>query len=276
MTVRRDVSMTLLREVTERPLDPGYAEAAARKARGEAPMQPVWRRVVVVVLAAVLGMGSVWAARELRAPQESTTQARTLLMTEIAERGERREAMLADNAATTAQIQTLQQQGLEGADDSVVERLALLGVGAGTAAVSGPGVVVTLDDSAEAQEGLPGSEQGYVLDRDLQVVTNELWSGGAEAVAINGHRLTTLSAIRSAGRAILADLAPLARPYVVEAIGDPTELQESLARSSAGAHLALLRDTYGITVDIRREDRLELPASPVRILRYAQALEGEG
>src|SRR5690606_12738671 len=107
-----------------------------------------------------------------------------------------------------------------------------------------------LDDSREALDGLPGSEEGFVQDLDLQVVATALWSAGAEAVAINGHRLTTLSAIRSAGRAILVDLAPLARPYTIEAVGDPQGLQAGLARTTGGAHLAGLRSTFGIAVDI--------------------------
>lgn len=266
---RPDRSMTLLREVVERPLDAGYAEAAERAARGEARTPSPVARVVVVVLAVVLGMGSVWAARELRAPTDSTTAARALLLTEIEARSERGDALRAANAEMVASIESLQASVLEGADGAFLDYLRLLGTTSGSAPVTGPGIVLTLDDSREAQEGVPGSEQGLVLDRDLQVVANALWASGAEAVAINGHRLTTLSAIRSAGRAILVDLAPLVRPYTVEAVGEPDEMLAGLARSTAGAHLALLRDTFGISVDMGPAEHLELPGSPSRTLRYA-------
>ena len=47
----------------------------------------------------------------------------------------------------------------------------------------------------------PGeSEQEIVLDTDLQRLVNGLWAAGAEAIAINGHRLTNLTAIRHGGR----------------------------------------------------------------------------
>ena len=48
-----------------------------------------------------------------------------------------------------------------------------------------------------------------MLDRDLQVIVNGLWAAGAEAIAVNGQRLTACSAIRSAGEAILVDFRPL-------------------------------------------------------------------
>ncbi|MEE6272282.1 DUF881 domain-containing protein [Georgenia sp. MJ206] len=270
--MRPDVSMTLLREVMDRPLDAGYHEAAERKARGTAPVLPLWRKAVIVAVAATLGLVSVWAARELRAPREGATEARQLLTEEIRDRTAQGETLTEEHAQVVAAIETLQAQRLQGADGAFLDYLQLLGVNAGSAAVSGPGVVITLDDSRDAIEGVPGSDEGFVQDLDLQVVATALWSAGAEAVAINGHRLTTLSAIRSAGRAILVDLAPLARPYTIEAVGDPQSLQTGLARTTGGAHLAALRDTFGISVSISRADDLELSGSPARTLRYANPM----
>ena len=89
-----------------------------------------------------------------------------------------------------------------------------------------------------------------MLDRDLQIIVNGLWAAGAEAIAINGERLTTLSAIRSAGQAILVDFRPLVPPYVVEAIGDPAHLQAGFATDMAGAYVQSLRDNYGIQVSV--------------------------
>ena len=57
-----------------------------------------------------------------------------------------------------------------------------------------------------------------------------------------------MTAIRSAGDAVLVDLVALSSPYTVEAIGDAVDMQTALARASAGQHLATLRATYGIGV----------------------------
>ena len=68
-----------------------------------------------------------------------------------------------------------------------------------------------------------------MLDIDLQILVNGLWESGAEAISINGHRLSNLTAIRGAGDAITVDYRSLTRPYQIEAIGDPRTLPASFA-----------------------------------------------
>ncbi len=270
---RPDQSMTLLREVVERPLDPGYAAAARRRAEGTAVVLPWWRKGVVVVLAAALGLGAVWAARELRAPTEGAGDARALLLSQVSDGADRGEQLRAENADLVEEIERLQEESLRGSDPQFLERVQLLTLNAGSARVRGPGLRITLDDSRDAQVGAPGSELGRVQDLDLQVLANALWSAGAEAVAINGHRLSGLSAIRSAGPAILVDLAPLARPYVVEAVGEPGDMRARLTRSTGGTHLGTLRDSFGISVGIEEAEELVLAGTTARTLRHAEPLE---
>lgn len=50
-----------------------------------------------------------------------------------------------------------------------------------------------------------------VLDMDLQILTDGLWQAGAEAISVNGHRLSALTAIRGAGEAITVDNRSLTR-----------------------------------------------------------------
>jgi uncharacterized protein YlxW (UPF0749 family) len=127
--------------------------------------------------------------------------------------------------------------------------------------------VVTLEDSAGEDERVDESHRVQAMD--LQVVANALWSAGAEAVAINGERLTALSAIRGAGPAVLVDLAPLVPPYRVEAIGDVRALQTGLARSGAAGHLNWISASYGISSTVQAEQQLELPGAGSSRLRYA-------
>lgn len=270
---RIDESMTLLREVMERPLDPGYAAAAERRHHGTQRPLAWWGKVIVVVVTAVLGLGAVWATRELRAPQAGA-DARSLLGTQIEKRSEFAAQQRGHNDELIAQIESLQVGALAGPDDATLDRLDRLGAAAGGRAVEGPGLVITLDDSRDAQEGVEDSRSGLVQDLDLQVLVNGLWAAGAEAVAINGHRLTTLTAIRSAGDAVFVDLVPVQRPYEVAAVGDAAQLQAQLARSSAGAHLATLAESFGISVEQRPQDHLRLGSSSARTLRYAEVLDG--
>jgi uncharacterized protein YlxW (UPF0749 family) len=110
-----------------------------------------------------------------------------------------------------------------------------------------------------------------VLDRDLQTVVNGLWAAGAEAIAVNGQRLTARSAIRYAGQAILVDFRPLVPPYVVQAIGEAAGLQTRFAAGSAGAYLQALRDNYGVQGAIVPSANLELPGAGGSTTRFASA-----
>ena len=135
-----------------------------------------------------------------------------------------------------------------------LDRLSQL---AGLTAVMGPGVVVTVDDAPAPSPGAEdgGSDDlGQVLDVDLQEVVNGLWEAGAQAVSINGHRITSLSAIRGAGSAVLVDYRPLARPYVVMSIG-PTSMERAFKSGQAGEDLADLHSGYGIRFDVEQHDR---------------------
>ena len=124
---------------------------------------------------------------------------------------------------------------------------------------------------ADAARGSSGFEAGRVSAADLQIVSNGLWAAGAEAISINGQRLTTRSAIRFAGQAILVDFRPLVRPYVVTAIGDAKALQSSFGSSPTGSYLKSLEDNYGIPVAISGSASLTCPAGVPSALVSATA-----
>jgi uncharacterized protein YlxW (UPF0749 family) len=149
--------------------------------------------------------------------------------------------------------------------------LAALGAFDGLIAVVGPGVSVTVDDAPQPSAG-SGDDLSRVLDVDLQDLVNGLWRAGAEAIDINGHRLTSLSAIRGAGDAILVDYRPLARPYVVTAIGD-SGLGRRFASGPAGVELRGLKSDYGMRYDVSVKEHVEIPAATAVTLR---AVNGAG
>lgn len=270
---RPDESMSLLRELLDNPLDAGYRTAPRSAAPG--PGRPLtWRQVLVVVAAFVIGAGAVWSARELRSP-EGTVTARTVLLDQIVERRAVGDELQAANESRQIEIEELRAAALEGADQDVLEELAVLGVASGMSRVSGPGIVVELTDSEAAQAGEAGTEEERVKDIDLQVLVNGLWASGAEAIAVDGQRLSSTSAIRAAGQTILVNLAPVASPYTVEVIGDPVELQTRLARTVAGAHLGVLRSSFGIRSEITVAEDLVLSAPTLSELRYAEPFGGE-
>ncbi len=262
--------MTLLTEVMERPLDPGYAAAAARRGSGATrPGDSRLQELLVLLLAIAIGVGGVWAARQLRAPVDDALSARTVLEEQIRDRSELTDVLREDVADLRADINDLQSRAGD-VNADFLAATAAAAVSAGTVAVSGPGIVVTLSDSTRPGAG---DEPARVFDVDIQHVVNALWGAGAEAIAINGHRVSAGTAIRSAGEAILVDLKPLVSPYEIEAIGDPDGLRTGFARSAAAAQLANLGTVYGIGSSVAEASDLQLSAGTAPKLRYVTEQE---
>ena len=170
-----------------------------------------------------------------------------------------------------ARITVLQRESadLEEQEAAADARLARLQGRTGYGAVRGPGVRVTVDDSPS---GLP---EEAVRDTDLADLVNALWSVGAEAIAVNGERLTLLSAIRNVDVAIHVNGKPLSPPYVVEAIGDPRTLQSDLVNSPRGRHFFALADALGLQYTMTNQGSMVLPGASSPDLRAVTGAGGD-
>jgi uncharacterized protein YlxW (UPF0749 family) len=131
-------------------------------------------------------------------------------------------------------------------------------------------VQVTLGDGDTPIDPLTGrrDDDGRITDGDLQKAANGLWSAGAEAVSINGQRLTATSTIRQAGEAILVDFRPITNPYAVVAIG-PDDMEGDFRKGYAGQFFKQLATRYGITFDVRPIEGVTLGAASELKLRFA-------
>jgi uncharacterized protein YlxW (UPF0749 family) len=281
---RPDASMSLLTDLLFHPIDPGYAEAAERRrTRDElpdtaAPQGPRRRGVWLAVCLAALGVLLATAAAQVRDRAPSVAHTNQALLEEIDQRTVATAELEADVNALQQQVNRARINGLRltAIGREVGEGLEEVETAASATPVEGPGIRVTVDDAELDESGPAGSssteaaELGRVLDRDLQLVVNGLWAAGAEAVAVNGHRLSSLSAIRGAGDAILVDYRPLSPPYSVLAVGDPTTLRTGFLDGSAGQLLRLYRDTYKIRYEVADESDISLSAASSTTLRYAR------
>ena len=137
------------------------------------------------------------------------------------------------------------------------QQLADLGLAAGLVAVAGPGVRVTLDDS-ELDRAPTGNVNDLVVhSQDVQAVVNALWKAGAEAVAINGQRLVSTSAVLCVGNTLLLNGTVHSPPYIVSAVGAGKD------RFEADSLVRRLHDdatAFGLRFSVAREDELEVPA----------------
>lgn len=252
--------MDLLKQIVEQPIDPDYAIVAAR---GERSSHRRWMMLITLVVA-----GSLLAIAVMQnfrtAPVRATE--RQELVTRINDAQGRQDQLRVRTDEQAAEIRRLRQAnlGTTQSDQQLRDEVARLELVAATVAVTGPGIVVVVDDG-------PGSDpQDQVIDTDLQQLVNGLWMAGAEAVTINGYRLTTLTPIRGAGEAITVDYRSLTRPYRVEAIGDPRTLQSRYLDSSGGIWWSALKRNYGVRHDVTSADELTLAGDAGITLRHAR------
>jgi uncharacterized protein YlxW (UPF0749 family) len=140
--------------------------------------------------------------------------------------------------------------------------LAQVEIAAGYTDVSGPGASVTMANP-DPNKPLPNGvdpNQAQVLDSDVQLVVNGLFMQGATAISINGIRLTSTTAIRSAGGSILVSYRPVLSPYVISAIG-PKTLAAKFKASASGKQIDQVANSYGITIAVSSATSLHLTAS---------------
>lgn len=233
--------MELLNSIQRDTLDPEYAELAAggHAVRSRAP----WLVVVVGLLA-----GLMFTTSGLSGGQSAGAAAeRSELIVQIDQADQRTLELRTQAAELSAEITELENTQLGPGSQPGLEVV----VWSGASQVRGPGVLLTINDN-------PRDANGILIDQDLRHVVNGLWLAGAEAIAINGHRLSARTAIRQAGSAVTVDYRSMTTPYRIEAIGDPAELNDGFLANSGGAWLNFLRRNYGVQWAVESKASLEL------------------
>jgi len=133
-------------------------------------------------------------------------------------------------------------------------------VAAGLVPVEGPGIVLRLDDSDLPVPSGANRADYVVAAQDLRTVVDALWQAGAEAIAVNGERVTAVTAISDIGGTVLVNYAYLSPPYQVTAIG-PSGLYDRLGRVDSFAELVRTRaDAFGIGISFAEPDKVVVPA----------------
>ncbi len=263
------VTMPLLTLITQQSLDEDYQIAAERRALGgEAdPGGPGSRRVVVAVVVAVFGALVATAFVQNSRSEDVDSAGRNALIERINTQRDRVDGLQSDIAAlrdTNAELGD-RLTAINEEAQATAARLQRLEVRTGFLAVRGPGVRVTVDNAPNADASQ------LVRDSDLALLANGLWTAGAEAISINGQRLTALSAMRNSGVPIEINSVGIAPPYTVLAIGDMSSMQANFIDSSSGLAFDGLARELGITYNMDNDDDLSLPAAPQRMLRLRSA-----
>jgi uncharacterized protein YlxW (UPF0749 family) len=265
---RRPYSTDLLDALFRESLDAGR-EASEAGANRPPQLRAVYRALAALT---ALGLGFLLAVayQKVVAEQPERQTSRDTLISEIHTRQDRIDGLTGREELLRGQVNSLQAALLT---DSTLRRLRTYEAATGLRRVTGDGVTVTLGDGPVKADPVTGQadKNARVLYVDLRNVVNELFADGAEAVAINGQRLTSISTIRSAGEAILVDFKPLIGPYRVTAIG-PDSMADDFNESATADLFRKLADNKGMSFSVKQTDDLTLPAAANPQLRYAAPL----
>ena len=262
--------MGLLDYLTTHTLDEDYAFVSERNKQRGTTSSAARGQLVGALVMAVFAILVVTAAVQTSRNSVSAERDRGELVDQVSAA---RDQVAADQARL-AELRT-DAEKLEGRQlrndasaRGLLKNLELLRVKTGTVPVTGPGIKVVVDDA-------PGADtaRNQVLDTDLQRLVNGVWEAGAEAVAVNGQRLTNLSTIRLAGGAITVNARSLRRPYVVTAIGNQNTLPARFAETSSGQAWLDLQREVGLQLKITPASSLTLPGAEVS-LRFANQEPG--
>lgn len=265
-------TMPLLALITQRSLDADYEHVAARKrAAGQGTsVRQVPRRTAAVVLLAfglLVTVAAVQTSRNATADEAS----RSSLIDQVNLRRQAVAAQQRQLARAQTEALALQRSLTRATTESQAAqaRVTRIQGRSGFASVKGPGIQATVTSAPDSDANQ------LVRDSDLALLTDALWSVGAEAISVNGERLTVLSSFRNVGTGILVNSRPVTPPYVFDVVGNPATLPANLLSSPVGGQWYALKDSLGFSFDVRQAANLTLPAAPPPRLRSARTIDLE-
>ena len=208
---------------------------------------------LAVLLCLLLGVAIVTQVRQTESGDSLETARPADLLVLLDSLQQREAALNTEVADLQRTLASLQASG--SSDQAAIEnaqaRLAALSILIGTVAATGPGVTLTIEDTA------PGVSAETMLD-----VINELRAAGAEAMEIRGQspaavRVGVDTWVVGAPGALVIDGHTLNPPYSVLAIGDPPTLAAAM-NIPGGAMDSIER--VGGTMAVQQADRVDVTA----------------
>jgi len=223
-----------------------------------------WQALVPVV---ALAAGLLFATSGRTA---QGTDLRAGEITELSQLIRQRNASLVGQENQLADLQRRVQQLTEQAasrnkDVAAAQAVGKVGaVSAGLTPLTGPGMVITLDDAPQRPDGaLPVDARPddlVIHQSDVQAVVNAVWAAAADGVAIMDQRLIATSAVRCVGNPLLLQGRPYSPPFLIAAIGDVDAVRAQLAASPQVAVLQQAVEDFGLTFEVRPVPQVTLPA----------------
>jgi uncharacterized protein YlxW (UPF0749 family) len=152
---------------------------------------------------------------------------------------------------------------------SEIEKYKML---SGYKALVGRGVSVKLEEPMG--QVIEGNGKSVVVQHydTISEIINVLNAAEAEAISINDQRYTAFTEIVPAGNHIEINGVSYGPPFIIKALGNPQDLENSLRLK--GGVVWLMEQQYNIQVQIAQEDRIQVPRYTKNIeYRYSESTQ---
>ena len=230
-----------------------------------------WAVPAVAAIAGILFAASAFTAdgTDLRS---TTTDPATL----VAERADEVADLNSDKAALAQDVADLRAQVNDIGVEQALDETQRLEGPAGMDPVSGPGLIVSLDDAPQSRlDEHPGVDPNLLVvhQQDIQAFVNALWAAGAKAISLQGQRLISTTGIKCVGNTVVLEGVPYSPPYRIEAVGDINMMRTSLAESQSVQIYEEYVNAYALGLSVEDSTGLDIPAYNVTPqLEYAKPL----
>ena len=133
-------------------------------------------------------------------------------------------------AELSAEVDRLTESVEDAQSEQIRRQARAVSDDAGLVAETGEGVTVILSDAPgdDINAATVDLNRFVVHQQDIQSVVNALWSGGAQAVTVQGQRIISTTGIKCEGNSVTLQGVPYPQPYVISGIGDQKALLAAL------------------------------------------------
>lgn len=149
--------------------------------------------------------------------------------------------------------------------EKVVENMAAqlndYGMLTGLSAVKGPGVILKIQDGIinRREETAFETSSKILHDKDAFMILNDIRSAGAEAIALNNHRIIPSTSIDCSGAFLEFDDGSIENAtFYFYIIGDPEQLKLNLTKEGSYINKLIIRK---LRVEIEVKDEIIIPSS---------------
>ena len=204
-------------------------------------------QISLAVVALVIGLLLVGQLRSQARPTElSSLSAQDLstLIETLSQRNRELRSGLSDVQGQLREYRLAEAQGQSLLDVSREDLRRITAFGGG-GAVEGQGIVVNVTGDLDA-----------IALNDL---INELRNAGAEALAVDGVRITAASVCVQGASSLEIDGTPIGQTFVIRAVGDPDGLLAALQRP--GGIISQLKLFVHATIDVTQTQQVLIPAT---------------